>query len=97
MKGIALGVYLACFAGDARTTTIAMRDYGAREIWLTQSPTVNTAIVAGQAGALWIATEHVQRPWLRWTVRLSVAAIHGAAAVHNARAIGQARARERRP
>lgn len=82
MNGLLLAGYIALFASDGATTHIAL-NRGAHELLLTQSPSVNDGLLAAEAGSLWWATAKIQRPWLRWTVRLSIAGVHGAVAAHN--------------
>lgn len=82
MNGLLLAGYLSLFAADASTTHIAL-NRGAHELLLTQSPSVNDGLTAAEAGSLWWATARIQRRWLRWTVRLSIAGVHGAVAAHN--------------
>lgn len=95
MNALAVAVYVGCFAADGTSTHVALTQYHARERLLTASPVANDAIIGGQAAAVWIVTRRIDRPWLRWTVRLSVAGVHGAAAVMNTRAIVHARAARR--
>lgn len=86
-----MSIYLALFAADAVTTHQALRMPGAREVFLTQHAAVNDAIVAGQAIGLYAATSKIKRPAVRWTVRLAIGGIHGAAAIYNAKQIRKAR------
>lgn len=86
MTAIALALYLGGFAGDAITTRLALGQ-GGREVLLTQSPLANDVLIASQATALYLVTRKIQRPRLRWTVRLIVAGVHGAAMVHNLRQV----------
>lgn len=84
MTELALAAYLALFSADAVTTHVALSQ-GAYELYLSQSPAVNDLIIAGQAGLLYWSTSKIKRPAIRWTIRLSIASLHGYAAVHNAR------------
>jgi hypothetical protein len=90
MNHLAFVAYLSLFGADAVTTHQALRLPGAHELYLTQSPLTNDALLTAQAGALWWATSRIKRPALRWTIRLSIAGLHGYAAVHNRQEITRA-------
>jgi hypothetical protein len=83
MKELALFTYVACFSGDAITSHYALTQPGVHERLFTQQPVVNDVLIAGQAIGLYAATTRIQRSKLRWTIRLSIAAIHGGAAIYN--------------
>jgi len=87
MNEVLLSVYLSCFAMDGSTTHIAFAKYSGqvREVFMTQNPWVNDGLVAAQsAGLLW-ATKNMKNGWIKWSVRLGVAGVHGWAATHNIR------------
>lgn len=85
MNELALAAYLTLFSADASTTHYAFAQFPGQvhELFMTQNPTVNDAIVAAQATGLLWATKDIKRPWVKWTIRFGVAGIHGYAAVHN--------------
>lgn len=87
MNGLLFAGYVSLFAADGATTHAALRQGNVVELNMTQSPAANDALVAAQAAGLWLATQRIRNPWARWSIRLGVAALHGAAAVHNARLI----------
>ena len=91
MPPVALTIYLALFAADASTTHVALGRPGVSERFLTPSPLANDAILAGQAAALYAVTTRIQRPALRWTVRLAIAGVHGTAALYNLRQLRKVR------
>lgn len=97
MNELALSLYLTLFAADGASTHQAFNFCAQRqtctthERFMTQSPVANEAILAGEASALWWATNKIKRPALKWTVRLGIAGIHGYAAAHNWQAIQKAR------
>jgi hypothetical protein len=98
MNEWALAAYLTLFASDAVSghqadAFCATRACTVHEQFLTQSATANDAIVAGQATALWWATNKIKRPWLKWSLRFGVASVHGVAAAHNWQQIQKAQGR----
>ena len=98
MNELAFAAYLTLFASDSISTRQAFafcetRACTTHELLLTQNATVNDAILAGQAAALWWATGKIKQPVVRWGVRLGVAGIHGLAAGRNWNQIQKARTR----
>jgi hypothetical protein len=91
VQDLALAIYLSLFTADAATTHRALGRPGVREVFLTQSPLTNDALIAGQAIGLYAATARIQRPALKWTVRLAIAGVHGSAAIYNARQLRKVR------
>lgn len=86
MKPLLLTVYFGLFAADGVTSHIQL-DRGKAEAYLSQSPWIDDGIIVAQSTALYWITERrlKEHPKIKWTIRLSVAGIHGAYALRNAK------------
>jgi hypothetical protein len=91
MDHLALVLYLTLFGADGASTHVALARPNAHELFLTQRPSINDALIAGQAAGLYALTARIQNPRVRWTVRLVVAGVHGAAALYNVRQLHEGR------
>lgn len=87
MDKLALVAYLSLFGADAASThaALAQGPQAGHEVMLTQSGPINDVIIMGEAAAFYWVTHRIERPWLRWTVSLSIASLHGLGAAHNIR------------
>ncbi len=91
MGHLLLAGYIAAFAADATTTSIAFNRGGREVVMPTQNALVIDAVVAGEAAAGWWAYQRVNahHPKASKVLYVGLVFAHGAAATWNARQLAK--------